>query len=496
MKKAFLLVFLVTQIWASDKISMAVYDFDASGIKQEDASSVADFIQEGLMLTGRFNLIDRKDVQRLLKEQMFSKTGCTSTECAVEVGKLLNVSNIVTGKVSQMGTRTVISIRLVDVESGKIALLDSVECGSVELLNTGSKALAEHFSKGVAVKGKVLKVTGNDVIIGLGMDDGLKNGDILTVERYGEAVKDDTGKIAFQEKTKIGMVVVKDAAKAGSKAQITESQGSIKNGDVVELKVEKLRPLDPILNANDNTGAYTPPPSYESENKTVLRKFGAKPRAEENNEEAPSGFSATYEFGGYFSFLRTDTSNATIIPMTPVGTFYNHFTFALEFGTSVSEYLTISSLTTGFIYPGFKTLSDVEDDSRRLYMFSEGLTLRFYPFVGLINPSFAQYKKVSQQRGAFQPYFSVTGNLYLGLFNADYYSTAAIQIPIMVLFGGGMELRGGFEVANVFYVECLWRLLSNASGTTTIYDWSDVELGEQTYSFNVNTIGIGAGFRF
>ena len=69
MKKVFLLFFLVAQIWASDKISMAIYDFDASGVTPEISSSVADFIQDGLMQTGRFTVLDRKNVQKLLKEQ-------------------------------------------------------------------------------------------------------------------------------------------------------------------------------------------------------------------------------------------------------------------------------------------------------------------------------------------------------------------------------------------------------------------------------------------
>jgi len=496
MKKAFILLLLVTQIWASDKISMAVYDFDASGIKQEDASSVADFVQEGLMQTGRFNLIERKDVQRILKEQMFQKTGCTSTECAVEVGKMLNVSNIIKGKLSQMGTRIIISISLVDVESGKIVLTDSVECGSVELLNTGSKKLADHFSKGVAVKGKILKTMDNEVIINLGMDDGIKNGDILNIERLGEAIKDDNGKIAFQEKTKVGVISVKDAATSGSKAQILEGNRNIKTGDIVELKIEKLKPLDPILGSNDyNAGSYSEH-SYESNSIGGLKKFKTAGSDLNPDEEAPGGFFGSYDFAGKFSFERQNTSGTTTISLTPLGTFDNHFTIGIEFGTSVAEYLSIGNIISFIIPPEFKDLTGTLDPNRSLFIMGDGIYLRFYPFVGLINPSFSQYKKASQQRGAFQPYISLDGNLYLGVFNPDVDSIFAIQVSPVFLFGFGIDLKAGLEFGNIFYVEFLWRLFSTAGGSTSIYDSNDNDIGTQSYTIDMNTMGIGAGFRF
>jgi hypothetical protein len=56
----------------------------------------------------------------ILKEQGFQKSGCTSTECAVEIGRLLNVQKIVAGRVGKIGPVYSVSIRLIDVESGEI----------------------------------------------------------------------------------------------------------------------------------------------------------------------------------------------------------------------------------------------------------------------------------------------------------------------------------------------------------------------------------------
>ena len=358
MKRLSVLIFLVANIWASDKISMAITDFDVSGVTPAIAASVADFIQDGLRQTGRFTVIERKNVQKLLQEQMFQKIGCTSTDCAVEIGKMLNVNNIVSGRVSQMGKRIVISLSLVDVEASKISLTDSIECDSVELLNTGSQKLAEHFSKGVAVKGKVIKIFGNDVIINLGMDDGVKNGDLLTVERFGEAVKDETGKIVFQEKSKIGTISVKDASPFGSKALVTEGNGNIKNGDVVELKIEKLWRLAPILSSVVST-TYTTP-SYDTKGARTETRYKSL-KAVNNYEEYKFGLGVTMGFNGSLSFIRYTTNGSIIsIPQTKIATFNNYLNFALDFSSTVSEFMDIGNMIQ-FTFPRFTDTLGTED---------------------------------------------------------------------------------------------------------------------------------------
>jgi len=499
MKKVLILIFFAAQIFASDKISMAVYDFDASGIQQDIASSVADFVQDGLMQTGRFTLIERKDVQRILKEQMFQKTGCTSTECAVEVGKMLNVSNIIKGKVSQMGTRTVISISLVDVEAGKIILTDSVECGSVELLNTGSKLLAEHFSRGVAVRGKVLKITGNDVIVSLGMDDGLKNGDTLTVERYGEAVKDDSGKVVFQEKTKIGIIAVKDASNSGSKAEITEGAGNIKNGDMVELKIEKPRPLEPILSSTPHPST---PRIYDSE-RSSFTKTPAAAKAPANYDEFNVDFGVTMGFTGTLSFIRYTSTGSISISENKIDAFNNYLNFTIGLSSPVSEFMNIGNMIQ-LMFPGFTDygIAGVEDNTRFLMIMNDGLMLKFYPFVGLLNPSFAKSKKPSEQRGDFQPYLGINGNIFLGLLDPDVSTSrskidsSAVNLDTVFILGLGLDLRAGFEIGNAVYAEFFWRILSTPAGTTDVKNTSKVKIGTQKYIVDLNTFGIGAGFKF
>jgi TolB-like protein len=56
----------------------------------------------------------------ILKEQGFQQSGCTSSECVVEVGNMLGVQQMVGGSIGKVGNIYTVSARIIDIESGKV----------------------------------------------------------------------------------------------------------------------------------------------------------------------------------------------------------------------------------------------------------------------------------------------------------------------------------------------------------------------------------------
>ena len=184
--------------YASEKIPMAILDLDAlEGIPPTTAVSISEFLRDQFFKTGRFTVIEKKKMEDILKEQAFQKSGCTTTECAVEIGKILNVEQVATGSVTKLGTRYSILVRFVDVESGEQTYSETGQCDTEDKLIETAKAVALKLSAQVPVMGKVLSVSGNEVIVNIGMIDNVKKGDVYEVERYGEVIG------GFQKKEKI-----------------------------------------------------------------------------------------------------------------------------------------------------------------------------------------------------------------------------------------------------------------------------------------------------
>ena len=98
--------------------TVAVIDFDASGISQLEATSLTNRFRTAVGDVGAMRLVERGMMEEVLQEQGFQQTGCTSEECAVEVGQLLGVQNMIGGSIGRVGDTFTLDVRMISVQSG------------------------------------------------------------------------------------------------------------------------------------------------------------------------------------------------------------------------------------------------------------------------------------------------------------------------------------------------------------------------------------------
>ncbi|MDP8207349.1 MAG: PEGA domain-containing protein [Candidatus Electryonea clarkiae] len=130
-----LLVFFLSNVTiAQDKkvakrLNVAVLDLEISGgIPEIYQKTLSDRLRLELLNTGRFNVIERNAMEEVLGEQGFQMSGCTSDECAVEVGRLLGVQGIIAGSIGKVGNTHSIILRHINVETGSIVNSKGVDC--------------------------------------------------------------------------------------------------------------------------------------------------------------------------------------------------------------------------------------------------------------------------------------------------------------------------------------------------------------------------------
>lgn len=149
--------------WAKKKpIRMAIVNLDAHGVSQMVANSLAEILRSTFVNYKEFDVIEYSKMEEILKTQAFQQTGCTDTECAVEIGKILNAEKVVLGSISAIGKKYIITLRLVDVKLGKIELAHTKEdiCELEELTdlakNTGVGLINKILGKEAVVEKKPL----------------------------------------------------------------------------------------------------------------------------------------------------------------------------------------------------------------------------------------------------------------------------------------------------------------------------------------------------
>jgi hypothetical protein len=104
----------------SQEVNIAVLDLDPTGISVTESQFLSDRLRTELFETGVFQVVERQKMNSILQEQGFQNTGCTSLECAVEIGQLLNVKQMVAGSIGKIEDIYSISLRLINVQTGAI----------------------------------------------------------------------------------------------------------------------------------------------------------------------------------------------------------------------------------------------------------------------------------------------------------------------------------------------------------------------------------------
>ncbi|MFC1483468.1 PEGA domain-containing protein [Candidatus Neomarinimicrobiota bacterium] len=101
--------------------SLAILDLEGRGISAIEAASLTDRLRAALVRTRSVTIVERGQMEQILSEQDFQITGCTSDECAVDVGQLLGVTTMVAGSIGRVGATYSVDIRTIEVQTGRIS---------------------------------------------------------------------------------------------------------------------------------------------------------------------------------------------------------------------------------------------------------------------------------------------------------------------------------------------------------------------------------------
>ena len=146
MHRILLSILFTTSLFAKDII--AILDLETIGLNSGKATILTQRLTTKLISIGIYEVVERANMDKILKEQKFQKSGCTDSECAVEIGQLLNTDFIVMGSVNKFGSTWTLDARLIDVGLGKgIISAEYTMKGEIDgLITTGITSIAQQLS--------------------------------------------------------------------------------------------------------------------------------------------------------------------------------------------------------------------------------------------------------------------------------------------------------------------------------------------------------------
>ena len=134
-------------LFSEEKFNVAIMQFETVNLSPIYGQMASDFFRAEIVNANLFNVIERDQVQQILEEQRFQLQGLTDPNTAVKMGKLLNVQKMFIGTISKLEDKYYITMRLVDIENGKIIYSDKIKSETVHTLPEKAKELAGMFIK-------------------------------------------------------------------------------------------------------------------------------------------------------------------------------------------------------------------------------------------------------------------------------------------------------------------------------------------------------------
>lgn len=111
-----------------EKVRVAISGLNYSGVSVEEGNMFLDLLTEELENTGTVEPIERKEIEKLFKEEKFQATGAvdvSDTRYIAEIGRMFGVRLILIGQLRALNKERVVNVRIVDAQTAAIKALGS-----------------------------------------------------------------------------------------------------------------------------------------------------------------------------------------------------------------------------------------------------------------------------------------------------------------------------------------------------------------------------------
>jgi tetratricopeptide (TPR) repeat protein/peroxiredoxin len=169
--------------WTSRPMVLSFVDLSQSGgLPERDgfATVLTDQLADALNATGRVQVVERALVEKLLQELNLGSSELADPAAALELGKVLSAKLIVTGALYYQGGDYLLTLRLIDTETTRIAKVMTAELDGPESVVKDIARLKRRILGTVVeqypLQGYVVQAEADQVMVNLGAGQGVVAG--------------------------------------------------------------------------------------------------------------------------------------------------------------------------------------------------------------------------------------------------------------------------------------------------------------------------------
>jgi tetratricopeptide (TPR) repeat protein len=232
--------------WTSQPMVLTFVDFQEKGwLSERDgfSSVMMSQLADYLNASGRVRVVERIIIDRLLEELHIGSSELANPETALKLGRVLAARLVGTGSLIYLPQGTLLNLRLIDTETTAIPQVTTRQIPSQASLEKELFQLNREILRTVItnypLRGYIVKLTGDQVILNLGAKHGVVVGTKFEVIEEGEEIQYKGKTLKGSPKSAGRMEVVKVEPEF-SYAKIIEQNRTFRPDDKVQEKAEEI----------------------------------------------------------------------------------------------------------------------------------------------------------------------------------------------------------------------------------------------------------------
>ena len=209
--------------WTSAPLTLWIMDFLKQGYSLQEGEErlLAAGLSEALLEKSRVELVERELLDKLIEELKLGTSQLADPNAALTLGRMLAAKLVLFGQIVYSGPQTLVSLRVVETETGRISATVSESFGSAvpisALTEKISKDLLGKLVKQYPLRGKVSEVKDSEITVNIGAKQGVKTGQ------------------QFKIKDQDAVLEIQEVGETESKAKVLKGGDSIGAGLRIEI---------------------------------------------------------------------------------------------------------------------------------------------------------------------------------------------------------------------------------------------------------------------
>ena len=200
--------------WSTAPLAVSVLGFQDMGASLTGRAGMDALLAQELdreLRARNLVVVDRGLIDKVLAELKLGASNLADPETQLRLGRLTAARFIATGRLMQLGGKDVVTYRVIDTETSQVVLTKTETLGAgldpIEMAAKLGQLTAAEVQAKYPVRGRLVQIEGDSVVINLGRRNGLQPGDLFRVLGEGKAIEFN-GKVIGRKDSSVGVLRV------------------------------------------------------------------------------------------------------------------------------------------------------------------------------------------------------------------------------------------------------------------------------------------------